>query len=58
MDGPDVVRAISVDSPAATYSAAAQIADFGAPPTSIVVRVAQLSSTYGAGGRGESTIWL
>lgn len=58
MDGTDVVRVISADSPAVTYAAADQSADFGSLPASIVVRVAQLSSTYGAGGRGELTIWL
>jgi hypothetical protein len=56
--GPDVIRVINAGSPAATYAAADQTTDFGALPASIIVRVAQLSSTYGAGVRAESTIWL
>jgi hypothetical protein len=58
MSEPDVIRVIDAVSSAATYAAADQTADFGALPASIIVRVAQLSSTYGAGVRAESTIWL
>jgi hypothetical protein len=58
MGGTDVIRSIEAVSPTAIYAAAAQIADFGSLPPSISVRIAQLSSTYGAGERAESTIWL
>jgi hypothetical protein len=58
MDGADIIRAIETVNPATTYATAAQIADFGSLPPSISVRIAQLSSTYGAGIRAESTIWL
>jgi hypothetical protein len=58
MDGADVIRRAEVAAPAWIYPAADQIADFGAPPASLTVRVAQISSTYGPGARAESTIWL
>jgi hypothetical protein len=58
MAGPDVIRAIQTATPSAIYTAAQQTADFGAPPSALTVRVAQLSSAYGAGMRVESTIGL
>lgn len=58
MDGASAVREIEAAGPAATYLAADFAADFGAGPASIIVRVAQLSSTYGAGAWAESTVWL
>ncbi len=58
MDGPDVIRMIETATPSVIYTAAQQTADFGAPPSAFTVRVAQLSSTYGAGMRVESNIWL
>jgi hypothetical protein len=58
MSGSAVIRSATVDSPQWTYASADQIADFGAPPASLTVRAAQISSTYGVGARAESTIWL
>lgn len=58
MSGSTVIRTIETSSAAAIYAAANQTADFGALPASLLVRVAQLSSTYGAGSQAESTIWL
>jgi HK97 family phage portal protein len=55
---PMEAAASAIDSPVASHSAAEQTADFGSLPSSFVVRLAQISSTYGPGGRGESTIWL
>lgn len=49
MNGTTVVRTLSASSPAATYTAAQQIADFGAVQASISVRIAQLSTAIGRG---------
>ena len=45
----DVVRTLSATSPAATYTAAQQTADFGSPQPSISLRIHQLSTTAGRG---------
>ena len=58
MSGPSVIRSAETDSPAWTYEVSDQTADFGAPPASITLRVAQISSVWGPGARAESTIWL
>lgn len=42
MDGADVVRTISSSTPSCTYSAADQTTDFGAPQSSLSVRVYQI----------------
>ncbi len=44
-----VVRSLAVETPHALYAGADEIADFGAPQTTLEVRVAQLSRTIGAG---------
>jgi len=49
LDGDAVVRAAATSTPAFTYTAAAQAADFGAPPAAVAVRVRQVSATLGAG---------
>ena len=49
LDGSDVVRTLSATSPAATYTAAQQTADFGSPQSSISLRIHQLSTTTGRG---------
>lgn len=54
-DGGDIVRVIETTAPAATYAAADQIADFGAPPATLAVTVAQVSPRYGP-GRGRDSI--
>jgi chitodextrinase len=48
-DGADAVRTIDAGGPAATYTAAEQAADFGAPPPGFAWSVAQLSPAYGPG---------
>ncbi len=48
-DGPTLLRTIDVATPAVTYSAAQQAADFGGPATAFAYRVAQRSATYGPG---------
>ena len=42
--------------PSALYAAADEIADFGAPQTSLAVRVAQLSATVGRGVAADATL--
>ncbi|WP_423068486.1 baseplate multidomain protein megatron [Devosia sp. CN2-171] len=54
-DGGDAVRTIEVAAPVATYTAAAQLADFGALPAAFDFTVAQLSPVFGAGHAGAAT---
>lgn len=54
-DGADAVRTIEVSTPAATYAAAAQVADFGALPAAFDFTVAQLSPVFGAGHAGAAS---
>jgi hypothetical protein len=49
LDGSDVVRTLTATSPAATYSSADQTTDFGAPQSSVSLRLYQLSATRGRG---------
>jgi hypothetical protein len=49
LSGGDVVRTLNATTPTALYAAADELADFGAPQTSLSVRVTQLSATVGAG---------
>jgi hypothetical protein len=58
LSGSIVKRGVTVTNPAYTYSAANQIADFGAPPASLHVRVAQLDSGGTPGLNTELTITL
>lgn len=54
MNGGTVVRTITgLTSPSASYSAANQTADFGAPQASVTVRVYQISSIVGRGVPAE-----
>lgn len=52
----DSLRAFTVATPSATYSLADQMADAGAPVTSIDLTVAQLSETLGAGWPARSIL--
>jgi hypothetical protein len=58
LDGAAVKRSITISTPTYSYSAADQIADFGAPPASLHVRVAQLDSSGAPGLNTELTITL
>jgi len=49
LSGADVVRTLSVTTPTALYTAADELADFGAAQTSLSVRIAQVSATVGRG---------
>ena len=56
LSGSALVRSIACTSPQALYAAADELTDFGAVQTSLHVRVAQLSSTVGAGHAAEVTL--
>jgi hypothetical protein len=56
LDGNDVVRTIEAASPAATYSAADQVADFGSAQSSISIKVYQLSASVGRGRGAAATL--
>src|SRR5581483_11438745 len=44
LNGADVVRSYETETPSLLYPAADEIADFGAPQTSVSIRVAQISA--------------
>ena len=56
LDGSLVKRRIVTGEPSAVYAAADQIADFGAPPASLAVRVAQIAAGFGAGTPREALL--
>ncbi|QGZ95585.1 hypothetical protein DSM104635_02435 [Terricaulis silvestris] len=59
LDGADVLkRSVNVTNPAHLYGAADQIADFGAPPVSLRLRVAQMGENGAPGLNKELTITL
>ncbi len=58
LDGASVKRALTVGAPAYTYPSSAQIADFGALPGSLRIRVGQIAATGATGLKTELTIPL
>jgi hypothetical protein len=61
LDGATVKRTLAAASPSVTYTSAQQTADFGAPiawPSTLDVRVYQLSATYGRGTPAEATLFF
>ncbi len=56
LDGSDVVRTLPATSPGATYTAAEQTADFGAPQSSVSLRLYQLSATRGRGTPRDAVV--
>lgn len=58
LDGGDIVRTVETLTPAYLYTAAQQTVDFGAPPASLRVRVAQLRASGEPGLNKELTIPL
>ena len=56
LDGASVKRTFSIVSPAVSYSAAQQIADFGGPQSSVRVRVYQVNSAWGRGSAIEAIV--
>jgi hypothetical protein len=53
LDGPAVVRTVTVPTPAFVYAAAEQVSDFGSLPATIAFRVRQVSATEGPGTPAE-----
>jgi len=49
LDGTAVLRTLTASSPSVTYTAADQVVDFGASPSSVAVRISQLSESFGRG---------
>ncbi|MGD9979859.1 MAG: glycoside hydrolase/phage tail family protein [Hyphomonadaceae bacterium] len=58
LDGGDIVRSVNTALPSFVYSVADQTADFGAPPASLHIRVAQLGESGASGLNSELTITL
>jgi len=56
LSGTDVMRSYETTGPSLLYPAADEIADFGAPQSSLAVRVAQLSATVGRGIAAERVL--
>lgn len=56
LDGGTVVRSYEVSAPTVLYSAAAELADFGAPQAELTLRIAQLSAVVGPGHPLEATV--
>ena len=56
LDGTTVKRTLTARTPSVLYAAADEIADFGAPQTSLSVRVAQLSATVGRGTAADAIL--
>ena len=56
LDGMTVKRTLTAGTPSVLYTAADEIADFGAPQTSLDVRVTQVSATVGRGFAAEATL--
>ncbi len=58
LSGASVVRSISCSASSALYATADELADFGAPLTTLHGRVSQMSSTVGRGHPSEFTLTL
>jgi hypothetical protein len=58
LSGGSVVRSIACAAPQAVYANADELADFGSPQTSLHVRVAQMSTSVGAGYATDVTFTL
>ncbi|MEQ1615452.1 MAG: glycoside hydrolase/phage tail family protein, partial [Hyphomicrobiaceae bacterium] len=56
MDGATVKRSLAASIPRVIYTAAQQIADFGAPQASVLVRVCQMSAVWGRGATRSAVI--
>lgn len=56
LDGSTVVRTIPATTAAASYTAAQQVADFGATQASVSLRVYQIGSVYGRGTAAAATV--
>ena len=51
-----MIRTLPAAGPSVLYTAADEIADFGAPQTALSLRIAQLSATVGRGVPADITL--
>jgi Gene Transfer Agent (GTA)-like protein/putative tail protein len=58
VSGTNVVRAVTTATPSAFYASTDELSDFGAPQTSLSVRVAQISATVGRGFPAQAVLKL
>ena len=61
LDGATVIRTLTASTTHVTYSAAQQLADFGAllgPGDSLRVRIAQIAQVFGPGAAPFTTLWF
>lgn len=56
-NGGSVMRTLTATASSVAYTAAQQMADFGWLPSSLTVRVCQMSRTYGRGAARTETLW-
>lgn len=56
LDGAVIRRTLTATSPVATYTAAEQVADFGAPQASVSLAIYQMSAIYGRGAAATATL--
>ncbi|MFO0389903.1 MAG: glycoside hydrolase TIM-barrel-like domain-containing protein [Alphaproteobacteria bacterium] len=56
INGSNVVRTITTNTPSVVYSAAQQTTDFGSPQASVIVRVYQMSALVGRGYKAEVSV--
>jgi hypothetical protein len=56
LDGTTVKRTLATTTPSATYTAADQTADFGAPQSLVSLRAYQLSTVFGRGTPRAATL--
>ncbi len=58
LDGSPARTVTGLSTPAWTYPAADQVADFGGPPTAVTIRIAQVSALFGPGQPATRTVTL
>ena len=56
VSGGAVLRTLSANAPAAAYTAAQQVADFGATQAAISLNVIQISQSFGRGTARAATV--
>jgi hypothetical protein len=56
LSGSSILRTIEATAPSVLYAAADELADFGAPQTSLSVHIAQISATVGRGFAAEAIL--
>ena len=56
LSGVNVVRTLAAAAPTVIYTAAQQIADFGAPQSAVAVKIYQISQSFGRGTPRAATV--